>query len=204
MNFTNIAKYWKEDVVASEASAQAAERAVAGGEKQINKTANAREKQKAQMASQKTTPVKSDVSYASEDLRIQREYQKMLTNSQVDWRSELIEAAEPEEGPHPYVDVMPFVNQKTMDAKRQKKGAAKMEAGKQQVNAMQEDMSIKDQMAVSREAAKTRNPNPDHRAIRGKRLKSIPTSRDSRSDAEKMADAYASPRKGPLGATKAD
>ena len=139
MDFTHIARYWREDVAAQEASASAAERATTGGEKQINNTTRARDKQKAQMATQKVTPVKSDVSYTSEEARRKREYDKMLFNNLTDWRAELYEAAAPEEGTHPYVDVMPFVNQKAMEAKRQMKDAAKLEAGKQQTNAMQEE-----------------------------------------------------------------
>ncbi len=51
-----------------------------------------------------------------------------------------------------------------------------------------EEMSIKDQMRISREIAKNRNPKPDHKAIRGKMLKrSLP--KDNRTDAQKMTDA---------------
>ena len=49
-------------------------------------------------------------------------------------------------------------------------------------------------MRISREAAKTRNPKPDHKAIRGKMLKK-PLPKDTRTDAEKMTDATG-PRKG--------
>ena len=49
-------------------------------------------------------------------------------------------------------------------------------------------------MRISREAAKNRNPNPDHQAIRGKMLKK-PLPKDTRTDAEKMTDATG-PRKG--------
>ena len=53
---------------------------------------------------------------------------------------------------------------------------------------MGEEMSVKDQMRISREAAKNRNPNPDHKAIRGKMLKkSLP--KDNRTDSQKMTDA---------------
>ena len=53
---------------------------------------------------------------------------------------------------------------------------------------MGEELSIKDQMRISREAAKNRNPNPDHKAIRGKMLKK-PLPKDTRTDAQKMTDA---------------
>ena len=54
--------------------------------------------------------------------------------------------------------------------------------------AMGEGLSIDDQMRISREAAKKRNPNPDHKAIRGKMLKK-PLPKDTRTDAQKMTDA---------------
>jgi hypothetical protein len=65
-----------------------------------------------------------------------------------------------------------------------------------------EELSVKDQMKISREAAKNRNPNPDHRKINA--MKASNQKKDNRTDSQKMADAYASPRKGPGGATKAD
>ena len=49
-------------------------------------------------------------------------------------------------------------------------------------------LSIDDQMKISRDAAKGRNPNPDHKAIRGKMLRK-PLPKDTRTDAQKMADA---------------
>ena len=138
MNFSNIARQLNEGV-SLDAAASAAEKATAGGQKQKEGTMNAREKQKSQMAAQQNTPVKSDVSYASEEARKEREYAKMLNNQAVDWRKELIEAAKPDaEGNHPYVDVMPSMDQKQQEAKRQMKDAAKMKAGQQQQsNAMQ-------------------------------------------------------------------
>ena len=51
------------------------------------------------------------------------------------------------------------------------------------------ELSIDDQMRISREAAKSRNPNPDHKAIRGRMLAKAPKTKDTRTDAEKMADA---------------
>ena len=50
------------------------------------------------------------------------------------------------------------------------------------------ELSIDDQMRISREAAKSRNPKPDHKAIRGKMLRK-PLPKDTRTDAEKMTDA---------------
>lgn len=68
---------------------------------------------------------------------------------------------------------------------------------------VKEELSIDQQMKIARDAAKDRNPKPDHKAIRGKMLRK-PLPKDTRTDAEKMADAYASPRKGPGGAIRAD
>jgi hypothetical protein len=44
-------------------------------------------------------------------------------------------------------------------------------------------------MAMAAEAGKKRNPNPDHKAIRGKMLKLKPPTKDDRTDAQKMTDA---------------
>ena len=52
-----------------------------------------------------------------------------------------------------------------------------------------EELSIDDQMRISREANKKRNPNPDHRAIRAKQMKNSKAPKDTRSDAQKMTDA---------------
>ena len=60
---------------------------------------------------------------------------------------------------------------------------------------IEEEMSIKDQMAMAAEAGKKRNPNPDHKAIRGKMLKLKPPAKDPRTDVQKMSDATG-PRKG--------
>ena len=78
------------------------------------------------MATQQTTVKKSDVSYTSEEARLQREMDKNFDKQQSDWRKELIEAVKPDdEGNHPYVDVMPFLDQKAQETKRQMKAAAK-------------------------------------------------------------------------------
>ena len=69
--------------------------------------------------------------------RQDREYQKMLFNQSSDWRSELLEAAgiNPDEGNHPFVDIMPMMNQKGMETKKQMKGIAKAEGAKQSMQA---------------------------------------------------------------------
>ena len=51
-----------------------------------------------------------------------------------------------------------------------------------------EELSIDQQMKISRDAAKGRNPKPDHKAIRAKMLKK-PLPKDTRTDAQKMTDA---------------
>ena len=61
--------------------------------------------------------------------------------------------------------------------------------------AMGEGLSVDDQMKISRDAAKGRNPNPDHKAIRGKMLRK-PLPKDTRTDAEKMTAAVGKPRMG--------
>ena len=58
-----------------------------------------------------------------------------------------------------------------------------------------EELSIDQQMKISRDAAKKRNPNPDHKAIRAKMLKK-PLPKDNRTDAQKMTDAVGKPRMG--------
>ena len=195
MNFSNIARQLSEDI-SMDVAANSSEKAKAGGEMQINKTNNRKNRQKAQMSSQNATPQKSDVSYASEEARLEREELKMMEDAKSDWRKDLSEAMKPEEVNHPYVDVMPSVNQKANEMKKQMKGAGKateMEGGKQAK--MAEEMSIKDQMAMAADAGKKRNPSPDHKAIRGKMLKLRPQAKDPRSDAQKMTDATG-PRKG--------
>lgn len=65
------------------------------------------------------------------------------------------------------------------------KGADKLQAKKEKT--MGEEMSVKDQMRISREAAKNRNPNPDHRKINA--MKASNQKKDNRTDAQKMTDA---------------
>ena len=65
------------------------------------------------------------------------------------------------------------------------KGADKLQAKKEK--SMGEEMSVKDQMRISREAAKNRNPNPDHRKINS--MKASNPKKDNRTDAQKMTDA---------------
>ena len=62
---------------------------------------------------------------------------------------------------------------------------ARLAALKRRLNS--EELSIKDQMRISREAAKNRNPNPDHRKINA--MKASNQKKDNRTDAQKMSDA---------------
>ena len=167
MNFSNIARQLNEGE-SLDAAAAAAEKASTGGQKQKEGTMNAREKQKSQMAAQQNTPVKSDVSYASEEARMEREYDKMMSNQTVDWRKELMEAAKPDEqGNHPFVDVMPFMDQKQQEAKKQIKGVDK---APQPGPGMTEALSVEDQMKVSREYFKKRNArSPEEKASQEKK-----------------------------------
>ena len=128
MDFSNIARQLNETSDPSVAAAKATEeKATLGGEVQHTKTRQSHGRQKAQMAQTQSTPKKSEVSYASEEARTEREELKMMESQKSDWRQELMEAAG-EEGPnHPFVDVMPFLNQKQDEAKKQMKAAAAAE-----------------------------------------------------------------------------
>ena len=107
-------------------------------------------------------------------LRTEKEIIKMRESALSDWRKDLQEE-------HPYVELMPSPQPKDMkELKKEMKDKEKMEMG--------EELSIDDQMKMAREAGKKRNPNPDHKAIRGKMLRK-PLPKDKRTDAEKMADA---------------
>ena len=120
----NFSKLHLTEGESLDAAASASEKAVAGGEKQASDTSKSQMKQKAQMATQKTTMQKSGVSYASEEARKEREYARMIYNESSDWRQELNEALGPDdEGNHPFVDVMPSMDQKQKEAKRQMKAA---------------------------------------------------------------------------------
>ena len=139
MDFSRIARQLNEGMESTEAAISSSEKAKEGGIKQKEGTDRRRQAQKSQMSQQRTTPVKSDVSFTSEEYKTEREIAKNLREKRSDWRQDLIEAAKPDEqGNHPYVDVMPFVNQKAMEAGRQMKDAARMEGGKQAKMASEE------------------------------------------------------------------
>ena len=70
---------------------------------------------------------------------------------------------------------------------------------------MTEGLSVKDQMRISQEYNRM---SPEEKKAANKKalgtIKKVAPKKDTRTDAQKMADAYASPRKGPGGATRAD
>ena len=126
-----------------------------------------------------------------------------------------VEATEKEEnkdkkgGKHPFVKVMPEkkdgLKEAKDDAKKDYKNwsASGVYTGPDRKNLKlkpdtklrKEELSIDDQMRISREAAKGRNPKPDHKAIRAKQMKNSKAPKDTRTDAQKMTDATG-PRKG--------
>ena len=134
MDFSNISRQLNEGMESTETAQASSEKAKEGGLKQIEGTRNAKARQKDQRAAPRQTAA-SGVSYASEETRTQRELIKMMEGQKSDWGTELIEAAGPNDDPnHPYVDVMPFMNNKLQQAKRQMKDAAgesMKEGGKQ-------------------------------------------------------------------------
>jgi hypothetical protein len=154
MDFSKL--HLSEGMESTEAAMSSSEKAIAGGEKQREGTKARRGAQKNQMSQQGSTPVKSDVSYASEGYRAQREYTRMMEGAKVDWREDLKEAMGPnDESDHPYVDVMPAMNQKAIETKKQMKASAAKQGGAQAQMA-NEEMSVQDQMKVSREYFKKR------------------------------------------------
>lgn len=163
-------------------------------------------RQKNQMAQQSGQKTKSNIVYASEAVDREKAYNRQKS----DWRTEMNEEKEvnPE---HPYVDVMPMTNGNEKRAKEQMKLAKKMGITNAKTaiasgmseeftfeeafgDLVEKEMSISDQMRISREAAKKRNPNPDHRKINNAKAGQGATP-DSRTDAQKMTDATG-PRKG--------
>ena len=162
MNFSRIARQLNEGMESTEAAISSSEKALQGGMMQKQETNRRRNSQKAHMSQQRNTPMKSDVTFASEEYREEREIAKNLSNKLHDWRRDLIEAAEPDEqGNHPYVDVMPFMNQKAMEAKRQMKDAARMEGGKQAK--MANESAMDDAMALMRDKYKGALMNPNEK-----------------------------------------
>ena len=94
------------------------------------------------------------------------------------------------------------------EGKRKEKGKSKPQAirqSKARLAALKrrlnvEGLSVQDQMRISREYSRKRQAGQLPKPAAKKPM----VNKDTRSDSEKMADAYASPRKGPGGATRAD
>lgn len=187
------------------------EKAVQSGQVQNDKRRIQR--QKDQMA-QKTRPAaKSDVVYATEDyfqeLRQQVETRKAKDAARYNWRDSIEEAAverPQDEGNHPYVDVMPHTHKLPKkphgNTKPENRPQLDQTMGEETLKEhesksfceafdtlVEKELSIDQQMKISREAAKNRNPNPDHRAIRARQLAKAPKTKDKRTDSQKMADA---------------
>ena len=120
-----------EGTEAVDAAASSAEKAKSGGEKQINDTQRRKDRQKSQMSQPTSTDTKSDVSYTSEEYQLELERTSSYERNKSDWRQELTEKFKDDPQMHPYVDVMPFMNQKADELKRQMKDAAKMQGMKQ-------------------------------------------------------------------------
>ena len=117
-----------------------------------------------------------------------------------DWREDLAEAKEEDEaqdeGTHPYIRVMPKTNRIPQEKKEKKMSEINVEESKSFEEAFGELLESDwrpAELRISQEAKRKRD-----------KVKPVPKEPDTRSDSEKMADAYASPRKGALGGTRAD
>ena len=198
-----------------EAEQSSSENAKMSMEKQSNP--RSRQRQKDQMAQKIGSVNKSSTVYASEEyfkeLRQQVEYRKAQEAARVDWRKDLEEAANEraqDEGDHPYVDVMPH----THKLPKKPHGNTKLENMPQNQQSMGEGLESGEEYH-KRMAEKNKKPinpfpvkkssNPMSRQQqRAKQMAAAPKSKDKRTPAQRMADAYASPRKGPGGQRRAD
>ena len=212
-----------------EAEQSSSEKAKMSGEKQANPMS--RQRQKDQMAQKMASATKSPTVYASEDyfneLRQKVEHKKAQDSARTDWRKDLEEARgerPQDEGDHPYVDVMPH----TLKLPKKAHGNVKPENMPQNQQSMGESVSfceafdnlVNEKLETGEEyhkrmaekAKKPINPYPVKKSSkpmsrqqqRAKQMAAAPKTKDTRTDSEKMADAYASPRKGPGGAVRAD
>ena len=75
----------------------------------------------------------------------------------------------------------------------------------QKLNMYGEELSVDQQMKISQDY---NSMTPEQKKAANKKamgnVKKVAPKKDTRTDSQKMADAYASVRKGPLGATRAD
>ena len=114
-------------------------------------------------------------------------------------------------------DLVNEVDEKQMLAKKKQMMLKQQMLDKQRLQMQQqgklptghrtEELSIADQMRISREASAKQKPYQpgDREKQRAAQIKNIvKNSKTNKTDAERMADAVASPRKGPGGATRAD
>jgi hypothetical protein len=198
-----------------EAEQSSSEKAKMSGEKQANPMS--RQRQKDQMAQKMGPAQKSSTVYASEEyfheLRRQIEHRKAQDSARVDWRKDLEEAANErpqDEGDHPYVDVMPHTHKLPKKAH----GNTKPENMPQNQQAMGEGLESGEEYhkRMAEKAKKPINPFPIKKSSkpmsrqqqRAKQMAAAPKSKDNRTPSQRMADAYASPRKGPGGQRRAD
>ena len=174
-----------------------------------------RQRQKDQMA-QKTPVSKSGVVYASEEYFTQLRQGSQLIRAQdkarQDWRQDLEEhrgepaAQASDEGNHPYVRLMPRTNRVPQQKKEQKMQEIQSESVsfcEAFDNLVEKEMSIADQMKLARKKPPVPKGGFDHMGARAKAMAKAPKDKP-KSAAERMADAYASPRKGPGGQRRAD
>ena len=70
-----------------------------------------------------------------------------------------------------------------------------MKPHNEEIELQEKELSIDQQMKIARDAAKDRNPNPDHKKIRGNMLRK-PLPKDTRTDDQKLTDAVGKPRMG--------
>lgn len=172
------------------------------------------QRQKIQMAQSPGNKVKSNTVYASESVNKVKTYNRQKS----DWRSEIKEAKDEIE--HPYVDVMPMTNGSEKRAKEEMKLAKKVGVS----NANQvigEEMDFEELIGKLYEADRLMTGDEYHAKMKEKNKAPInpypvvakpkakpqsrkPQPKSTKSPEERMADAYASPRKGPGGAVRAD
>lgn len=172
-----------------------------------------RQRQKDQMA-QKSPVSKSGVVYASEEyfseLNKNTQLMRAQDKAKHNWRENLDEhrgapATElSDEGDHPYIRLMPRIHRISQEKKEKKMQEIQSEGSSFEEAfglLVEKEWSLKDAQKAGLVRGNPTKP-VDHIAARRK-IKSV-TKPDTRTTAEKMADAYASPRKGAGGATKAD
>jgi hypothetical protein len=178
----------------------ASEKATMSGEKQ--RTMSRQQKQKDMMASKSGLSKKSDIVYASEEyfkqLRDKVELYKAHEEAKYDWRETLNEGGSKEdpedEGEHPYVAVMPHKDSKEKEVKKKyEKNKESEDAGKALMKAqgiVGETMEFDQLLNNLIESEKPFDPDA-RRKQRGAMLKkqAEKAPKDTRTDAQKMADA---------------